>query len=116
MAPASRRPTPPEDDLNPHRAEDLRRATMHTADILRQRGIPLGENEDPAELADVLSAVERFEAAAAALGGDSMVNVPGTSAPEDPSLVLPARASGEPLGRYIRRIDQATDALVQPRS
>ena len=117
MAPASRRPIRPSDeDLNPHREEELRRATEHTLNVLRQRGIPLSDDEDPEELADLLSAVERFEKAAAALGADSFVNTPGSPEPEDPALVLPVREPGEPLMDYIRRIHLAADALAQLRS
>jgi len=114
MARPSRRPEPADDDLNPNRAAELRRAAEHTRDVLRGRGIRLDGRESPDELADLLTAVERFEASVAILGGDSMVNTPQSSAPEDPALVPPTRGDREPVGEYIARVNQAASELPSP--
>src|ERR1700758_1198034 len=81
------------------------------ADRLRRRGILLGGAEQPGELADLLSAVERFEAAVEAHGGDLMVDDLKSSRPDDRHFVLPRRAAGEAVGAYIGRIDAATAGL-----
>ena len=85
--------------------DDLQRATMHSADILRQRGIRLSGNEMPEELADLQSAVERFEGVVRDLGGDSFTDSPRSSEPEHPELVVPERREGESVAGYIGRID-----------
>ena len=60
--------------LNPHRGEEQSRAREHTADILGRRGVLLAGNESDEELADLWSAVERFESIVEARGGDTMTN------------------------------------------
>lgn len=81
------------------------------ADRLRSRGVEV-EDRDPLEaLADLLSAVERFEATVEAHGGDLMVDDLRSSQPDDTHFVLPRRAAGEPVRAYINRIDAATGAL-----
>jgi len=81
------------------------------ADRLRRRGIPLTGKEKPEELADLLSAVERFESAVEAHGGDLMVDDLKSSRPDDRHFVLPPRAQAESVRTYIVRIDGATEAL-----
>ena len=96
-----------QDDLNPHRADELERAAAHSNDMLRQREISLDGSESPAELDDLLTAVQRFEQAVEARGGDLFVNMPDSSNPQRRDFVVPAREAGEPVGRYIARIQQA---------
>lgn len=91
--------------------EELKRATMHSVDTLRQRGIRLTGEEAPGELADLQSAVERFDAVVRDLGGDSFTNSPMSSEPDDPALVIPERREGEPVDGYIGRIDEAAADL-----
>jgi hypothetical protein len=81
------------------------------ADRLRHRGIVLTGSEKPDELADLLSAVERFESAVKAHGGDLMVDDLKSSRPDDRHFVLPRRAQAESARAYIVRIDAATEAL-----
>jgi len=90
---------------------ERRDVAAEVADRLRRRGLVLGGNETPAELADLLSAVERFEAAVEAHGGDLMVDDLKSSRPDDPHFVLPRRGKAESVPAYITRIDEATDKL-----
>jgi len=99
-------------DLNPHRDADRRHASAVAASQLRHRGIDVDESESSDELAALLSSVERFESAVAALGGDSMVNSLDTDQHDDESLVVPRRRGDESLAGYTARIDAATDRLA----
>lgn len=81
------------------------------ADRLRRRGITLTGKEKPDELADLLSAVERFESAVEAHGGDLMVDDLKSSRPDDRHFVLPRRAAAESVRTYIVRIDEAVMGL-----
>ena len=92
-------------------ASDLNAVAAEVADRLRRRGITLTGKERPEELADLLAAVERFEAAVEAHGGDLMVDDLKSSQPDDPHFVLPARAANEPVRDYIARIAEATGRL-----
>ena len=78
---------------------------------LRSRGITVTGGENPEELVDLLSAVERFEAAVEAHGGDLMVDDLKSSRPDDSHFVVPRRAPGEGVRAYIGRIDAATAGL-----
>jgi len=78
---------------------------------LRSRGITVTGGENPEELVDLLSAVERFEAAVEAHGGDLMVDDLKSSRPDDRHFVVPRRAPGEVVRTYIGRIDAATVGL-----
>ena len=81
------------------------------ADRLRRRGIELAGTEQPDELADLLAAVERFESAVEAHGGDLMVDDLKSSRPDDRHFVLPRRARAESVRAYVARIDGATEEL-----
>jgi hypothetical protein len=74
---------------------------------LRTRGIDVDDDEPPEQLADLLNAVERFEALVEARGGDLMVDDLKSSEPDDPHFVLPQRESGKDLPSYISRIEEA---------
>jgi hypothetical protein len=49
--------------LDPHREEEREAAAMELSGRLAQKGIEVGSDEDPGQLADLLSAVEEFERA-----------------------------------------------------
>src|SRR5712671_5962477 len=91
--------------------EERKTAAAEVATRLRGRGIALTGAEEPEALADLLSAVERFEAAVEAHGGDLMVDDLKSSRPDDRHFVVPRRAPGEAVGAYIGRIDAATAGL-----
>jgi hypothetical protein len=99
----------PESRNEEDRQRDAVRAEV--AARLRERGIALTGAEESDALADLLSAVERFEAAVEAHGGDLMVDDLKSSRPDDPHFVVPRRARGEPIRGYVRRIDEATANL-----
>lgn len=86
---------------------ELHDVASEVADRLRRRGIPLGGDERPQDLADLLTAVERFETVVEARGGDLMVDDLTSSEPDDPHFVLPSRATDESVRDYIARIDAA---------
>ena len=97
--------------LNPHRAEERAAAALETAARLQSRGIEVTGREDPEDLVNLLTAVERFEDWVEARGGDLMVDDLKSSQPDDPHFVVPRRESGEPLRQYIVRIEAAADGL-----
>ena len=97
--------------LDPHRREERTSAATEIAGRLLQKGIDASADEDPALLADLLTAVEKFEGAVEACGGDLMVNSPDSADPQNPDFVVPARNADENLEGYIRRIDDAADNL-----
>ena len=90
---------------------ERRHVAAEVADRLRHRGIALTGSEKPDELADLLSAVERFESAVEAHGGDLMVDDLKSSRPDDRHFVLPRRGKDESARAYMVRIDEATMAL-----
>ncbi|HET9385365.1 MAG TPA: hypothetical protein VFO67_09470 [Gemmatimonadales bacterium] len=87
---------------------ELHEVAGEVADRLRRRGIPISGDEQPQDLADLLSAVELFEAAVEARGGDLMVDDLTSSEPDDPHFVLPSRATDESVRDYTARINEAT--------
>src|SRR5690349_24507289 len=98
--------------LNPHRAEDQARAREHNLDVLGQRGVLLLGSETNDELADLWSAVDRFDSVVEARGGDSLTNAPDTSEPDNPAFVLPERRAREPVAEYVVRIVEAANRLT----
>lgn len=81
---------------------------------LLRRGVELDGDETPEGLVDLLSAVERFEQAVEAHGGDLMVDDLKSSRPDDPRFVLPRRGSRETVQAYTERIVQHTAELRRP--
>ena len=61
-------------ELDPHRREELKRAMRETAARLRARGVLLTGQESSEELVAQLEAVERFEKAVESRGGDLFVD------------------------------------------
>src|SRR5256886_17247934 len=86
-------------------------AVAEVAARLRSRGITVTGAEGPEDLADLLSAVERFEAAVEARGGDLMVDDPKRAEPADRHFAVPRRAPGEAPRKEICRIDEGTTQL-----
>jgi hypothetical protein len=92
-------------------AGDRERVGVEIAGRLREREIELTGRETSDELADMLTAVERFEHSVSALGGDSMTNAPDSSQPERADYVVPARKAGEAADAYARRVTSAAEQL-----
>lgn len=107
------RSTDVNDLLNPHRGEEQSRAREHASEILAHRGVLLIGDETDDELADLWSAVERFEAVVEARGGDTMTNAPDSNEPDNPAFVLPERKAREAAGDYARRILDAAKQLTR---
>src|SRR3954464_4344114 len=100
-----------QEDLDPHRREERTDAALEYTGRLRQRGVLLTGRETSAELADIMTSVERFEAAVEAGGGDLMVNTPFSDQPEKPDFVIPQRMAGEDAEAYAARINEAAARL-----
>ncbi len=94
-----------------NRGADEDRAAAEVADRLRQRGVSVTGAERSDDLADLLSAVERFEKTVEAHGGDLMVDDLKSTQPDDRHFVLPRREHGESIRTYIIRIDEAAAGL-----
>lgn len=97
--------------LDPHRREERSSAAKEIAGRLFQKGIEVSSDEDPASLADLLTAVEKFEYAVEARGGDLMVNSPTSADPQNPEFVVPPRKADEDIESYIARVEEAADNL-----
>ena len=81
------------------------------ADRLQRRGIDVTSSERADDLADLLTAVERFELVVESHGGDLMVDDLNSARPDDEHFVLPRRSRNESIQGYIKRIDAATMSL-----
>ena len=91
---------------------DVARASATVRGQLEERDIGLRDDDSPAELADILSAVETFEGAVRVRGGDSYTNAPRASDPDRAEFVIPTRGDDETAGAYIRRISAAADRIA----
>lgn len=95
---------------------DVKRVTEEVAGRLSQSGIDVSDTDSPEELVRLLDAVEAFERAVRLRGGDLTVDEPPVDQigePDDPLFLLPARLADESIGRYIRRLEAATDQIRQ---
>lgn len=93
---------------------EVRRVSLQIGAQLAQRGIGTHDDDAPAEQADMLTAVEGFEAAVRDRGGDSFTNSLRSSEPERRDFVLPRRGDDERARDYIARVRAATEALGAP--
>ena len=99
--------------LNPHRSEEQARARERNLDVLGQRGVRMFGNETDDELADLWTAVDRFESVVEARGGDTLTNAPDSAEPDNPAFVLPERMDREGVAPYVRRILAAAEQLTR---
>ena len=97
--------------LDPHRREERDAARLELAGRVRQKGVLIDGSESPAQLDDLLSAIDRFEFAVTGRGGDLMINMPDSSEPENPRFVIPRREPGEDVDLYAGRIVAAAARL-----
>lgn len=100
-----------QEDLDPHRREERDAASVEIAGRIRQQGVLLTGRETSSELDDLMTAIDRFEAAVVARGGDLFVNTPFSDQPERTEFVLPRRTSGEDAETYASRINEAASLL-----
>ena len=97
--------------LDPHRREERNAAAIELGGRLRQKGVLLTGRETGAQLDDLMTAIDRFEAAVIARGGDLFVNTPFSNPPENPEFVIPLRVPGEDTEAYASRINEAASRL-----
>ncbi|MEO8579784.1 MAG: hypothetical protein ABI469_06015 [Gemmatimonadales bacterium] len=97
--------------LDPHRREERDGAAIELAGRLRQKGVLLNARETGSQLDDLMTAVDRFEAAVIARGGDLFVNTPTSNPPENPEFVIPRRVPGEDAEAYAARINEGAERL-----
>ena len=91
---------------------DVDRAAANVRGQLEERDIRVHDDESPPELADLLSAVEDFEGAVRAQGGDSYTNTPQSSRPGRAEFVIPTRGDDETASAYERRIRAAAERIA----
>lgn len=106
------------DEMAADDSADLRRVSAELAGRLAALGIWLGGGERPEELVAMEEAVERFEEAVRAHGGDLMVDEGPrgrTTQPDDPHFALPIRGEHEPVARYVERLERASDTVRRHR-
>lgn len=102
-------------ELDPHRGEEQHRAREEAIERLGSRSVHLSGAESEEELADLLDAVDRFEAEVSLHGGDLMVDTGSASQPDDPVFLLPKRQGHEAVAAYVARIDKATEIVRRRR-
>lgn len=78
---------------------------------LHQKGLMLSGDAPDADLADLLSAIEQFEAAVEKAGGDLFVDSLQSSQPERPEWVLPHMRDDETVRDYTNRVNEAAARL-----
>ena len=88
-------------------------ASLHDELIARldQKGVRAVEEASDADLADLLTAIDDFEAAVERAGGDLMVDTPDSSEPERPEFVLPHPHDDESVATYTHRVRTAIARL-----
>ena len=100
-----------QEDLDPHRREERDAAALEFAGRIRQKGVLLTGRETSSQLDDLMTAIDRFEAAVVTRGGDLFVNTPFSDQPERPDFVVPRRVPGEGAEAYAARINAAAERL-----
>jgi hypothetical protein len=100
-----------QETLDPHRREERDGIALELVGRLRQKGVIITGRETSGHLDDLMTAIDRFEAAVIARGGDLFVNTPYSNPPENPDFVIPARMPGEDAEAYAGRINSAADRL-----
>ena len=103
---------PQPNDAGSRENEDIRRVSRELAGRLSTLGIRVNGTETAEQLLSMVEAVNRFEAAVQARGGDLMMDEgPGgrTTEPDDRHFALPVRREHEPVADYLERLARATD-------
>ena len=93
---------------------DVERANELLSTHLHSRNVLVHSSDSSDELASMMEAVEAFEAAVEARGGDLMVDEAPEGRkgePDNPSFVLPKRSSNETATSYTARINAAANAI-----
>lgn len=103
---------PVDEVRNPRRAEERRHARDEMEARLREREIFLSGSESDEDILAMVNVVEEFEARVARLGGDSMVNTPESSDPDEERFVVPIRRDDEAVEAYLTRVRHAASHLA----
>ena len=99
------------DDGHPMREEQRADVRADLEARLRHRRITITGQEQDEDVAEMLTAVEQFESAVTAAGGDLFVDTPESSQPEHRRFVLPLREQGEAPRDYATRVRSAAERL-----
>lgn len=89
---------------------DDERVALHREMVARlhQKGLMIAGDAPDDNLADLLSAIDQFEAAVVKAGGDLYVDSLDSSQPERPDWVLPHMGDDETVVAYTERVQKAT--------
>jgi hypothetical protein len=98
-------------DDSPARTEERNGVRDELEGRLIHNGVVLSGSESDEQILAIADAVEAFEAARAAAGGDSMINTLESSQPEDAHYVLPRRRDDESVEQYVRRVRDAAESI-----
>lgn len=92
---------------------DDERTALHSEMIARlhQKGLMISGDAPDADLADLLSAIDQFEAAVVKAGGDLYVDSLDSSQPEREDWVLPHMGDDESVAAYSKRVEAATQVV-----
>ena len=99
-----------ERELDRHRASEQRDALTEALDRLDMRGVDASDGA-PEAVVELLEAVEAFERAVIAKGGDLMIDTPPSTQPDNPLFVLPRRSGDESVLDFTIRVRAATSRL-----
>ena len=105
-------PRNPSIDEAAKRTDERQRVREELEGRLARGGVGLNGSESNEQLVDLSNALEAFDLARARAGGDSMVNTPESSQPDDRRLVLPLRRDDESVERYLVRLRGATEMIL----
>jgi hypothetical protein len=97
------------------RSDERQRVREELEGRLARGGVGLTGSETDERLVDLSNALEAFDLARARAGGDSMVNTPESSQPDDKRFVLPLRRDDESVERYLVRLRGATETILASR-
>jgi hypothetical protein len=95
---------------------DVARVSEELAGRLRARGVAVHDDDSPEAIVALVEALEAFERAVEAHGGDLMVDEPPArhaGQPDDPHFLLPPRGDDESFTQYRAKLTAATAAIQQ---
>ena len=95
-------------------SNDVTRNAETIAARLHTRGLSLDGTESPDQLLRMVEAVEDFEFAVSAHGGDLMVDEAPrgrVAEPDDVHFALPLREDGMTVSDYLEKLARATDVV-----
>jgi hypothetical protein len=97
---------------------DIARVSQELSGRLRARGVAVHDDDSPEAIVALLEAVEVFERAVEAHGGDLMMDEPPANhagQPDDPHFLLPPRGDDESFTAYSGKLAAATAAIRKHR-